>query len=87
MSELERKANLFGKYIQGKFDRQHRCAFHCIVSPSGQICQIQAKRGGEVITKQTIPWSKLEDVRVDKMSDYGKTVLTQIGLLLDFAAV
>lgn len=87
MATLETKAKQLGEIIHGKYDQKHRCVFHCIVSPSGKLCQVQAKRGGNTITKQTIPWSRLEGVADDKIAELGKAILASIGQLLEFAAI
>lgn len=87
MASLEKKAEQLGKEIHGKYDQKHKCVYHCVVSLSGKLCQVQARRGGDTITKQTIPWSRLEDVADNKIADMGRDILANIGRLLEFAAV
>jgi len=85
MTTLEKKANDFKKAIHGKLNKKHNCMFFCVVSASGALCQIQAKRGGETITQQTIPWKNLEDVKPSEIPKLGNQTLIAMGHLLAFA--
>lgn len=86
MSALERKANLFRNFIHGKYNKKHKVVFRCIVSPSGKLCQIQARRAGEIIKKQTIRWSYLDPIDEANLEGYAKSTLDQVGRMLDFQA-
>lgn len=86
MSALERKANLFRKFLHGKYNQKHKYISHCIVSPSGKLCQIQIRRNGEVIKKQTIPWSNLEPVPESGIEALAKETLSLVELMFNFAA-
>lgn len=85
MTPLEQKAMEFKKAIHGKRNDKHNCMFFCEVSASGELCQIKAKRGGNVLNTQTIPWKHFADVK--DISKLGMQTLTAMGNLLAFANV
>ena len=84
MTPLEKKAMEFKKAIHGKRNTKHNCLFVCVVSASGELCQIQARRAGVIIAKQTISWTSLQDVK--DVSKLGADAVIAMGNLLAFAS-